>query len=290
MIDILYVDDEDALLEICKIFLEMSGDLKVDTSSSVNDAFTMMKKNHYDVIVSDYQMPVIDGLKFLKMVRERDGKLPFILFTGRGREEIVIEAYNSGASFYVQKGGDPNSQFVDLEQKIKQAVGKNKAEEALKDSERRFRSLIEKAPLAIAIVRDGMLKYVNEACVGLFGYQEDIELLSCPLNERFDQASFDMIKGTVPVQVQGGQDVVGTQFEADGTRADGTKFNMMVSANPMDLNDGKAKILFLTDITDPKTHRRGGEDQQSTGEHVDGPNSFSDMGVRCKKQPHDLQR
>ena len=47
MIDILYVDDEDALLEICKIFLEMSGDLKVDTSSSVNDAFTMMKKNHY---------------------------------------------------------------------------------------------------------------------------------------------------------------------------------------------------------------------------------------------------
>ena len=67
-------------------------------------------------------MPEMDGIEFLKIVRGRGDKTPFIIFTGKWREEVVIEALNSGADFYLQKGGEPKSQFAELSNKIQHAV------------------------------------------------------------------------------------------------------------------------------------------------------------------------
>jgi len=122
MISVLYVDDERALLDIGKLFLEVSGELSVQTTLSVKKAYELMKKENFDVIVSDYQMPDTDGIDFLKQIRGSGNNIPFILFTGRGREEIVIDAINNGVDFYLQKGGNPKAQFAELEHKIKIAV------------------------------------------------------------------------------------------------------------------------------------------------------------------------
>jgi CheY-like chemotaxis protein len=92
----------------------------------------MMSEPRFDAIVSDYQMPETDGLRFLKMVREKDEHIPFILFTGHSREDIVIEACNNGVSGYLQKGGHSAPMFVELEHKIKQAFDKSSAEESLR--------------------------------------------------------------------------------------------------------------------------------------------------------------
>ena len=83
-----------------------------------------MDWNRYDAIISDYQMPGTNGIDFLKSLRSKGNKMPFILFTGRGREEVVIEALNSGADFYLQKGGNPDAQFIELEHKVREAVGR----------------------------------------------------------------------------------------------------------------------------------------------------------------------
>src|SRR5208337_4637545 len=103
MISVLYVDDEPELLALGKIFLEKTGDFSVTTVSAAHDAIDLMASRHFDLVLSDYQMPEMDGIAFLKEVRSRYYNLPFILFTGRGREEIVIEAINNGADFYLQK-------------------------------------------------------------------------------------------------------------------------------------------------------------------------------------------
>ena len=66
MIRVIYVDDEEDLLEIGKIFLEKTGDLKVDTAASVEEADKKMSQSRYDVIISDYQMPEINGLQYLR--------------------------------------------------------------------------------------------------------------------------------------------------------------------------------------------------------------------------------
>ena len=138
MLSVLYVDDEEMLLDIGKMFLERSGDRSVDIAISARQGIEQMGNKTYDAIVSDYQMPGMDGIEFLKNIRATS-TIPFILFTGKGREEVVIEAINSGADFYLQKGGDPKSQFVELKHKILQAVNRRRTEDELRKSETRYR-------------------------------------------------------------------------------------------------------------------------------------------------------
>jgi PAS domain S-box-containing protein len=128
MITVLYVDDETRLLEITKIFLERTGEFSVDTVESAPKALGILKTTHYDAVVSDYQMPGMDGIDFLKALRKEYPSLPFIIFTGKGREDVVIQAFESGADFYLQKGGEPKSQFAELARKITSVVEQRKSE------------------------------------------------------------------------------------------------------------------------------------------------------------------
>jgi len=171
MIRLLLVDDEPALLDIGKIFLEESGEFGIDIAGSATTAISMLTKARYDVVVSDYEMPAMDGIMFLKEVRRRHQDLPFILFTGRGREDVVIEALNSGADFYVQKGGDPVSQFADLTHKIRQAVEKKKTVEALQKAEERYRLITEGIFDGVTTGDlDGIITYASPSMTRITGY------------------------------------------------------------------------------------------------------------------------
>ncbi|WP_292369671.1 PAS domain S-box protein [Methanoregula sp. UBA64] len=151
MIRVLYVDDEPALLEITRLYLEQTGDFSVEPVGSAREALERLKNGRYDVVLSDYQMPEMDGIKLLKEIRASGNTIPFIVFTGRGREEVVVEAINSGADSYIQKGGNPQAQFAELGHKIAQIVRRNHAEQKARVSEIRLRSLFENISDAIQI-------------------------------------------------------------------------------------------------------------------------------------------
>ena len=131
MIAVLFVDDEPALLEIGRLFLERSGEITVTTARSVSEALKLFINNKFDVIVTDFEMPEIDGLVFLKTLRAQGNMVPLILFTGKGRERVAMEALNSGADFYLIKGEEPKLQFAELIGMIQQAVKRGKLEESL---------------------------------------------------------------------------------------------------------------------------------------------------------------
>ena len=59
---VLFVDDEPVLRDVSKRFLEREKDLAVETCASAKEAIGLLKKRRYDVIVSDYYMPVVDGI------------------------------------------------------------------------------------------------------------------------------------------------------------------------------------------------------------------------------------
>ncbi|MEN6395209.1 MAG: PAS domain S-box protein [Methanoregula sp.] len=170
MISILYVDDEPGLLEIGKLFLERSGEFRVDTILSAPAALDLLESKNYDAIISDYQMPEMDGIEFLKTVRTSGNKIPFVLFTGRGREEIVIQALNEGADFYLQKGGEPLSQFTELAHQVRQAVQQRQAEAGIRYLERREADIINFLPDAtFAIDKKGVVISWNQAMEDLTG-------------------------------------------------------------------------------------------------------------------------
>jgi len=170
MITILCVDDEQDLLEVAQLFLEESGAFKVVTATSAREALASASVTPYDAIISDYQMPGMNGIEFLKEVRRRFGDLPFILFTGRGREEVVIDAINNGADFYLQKGGEPEAQFAELAHKIRQAVARRRAEHQRTESEKRLLDIINFLPDAtFAIDRSGHVIAWNRAMEEMTG-------------------------------------------------------------------------------------------------------------------------
>jgi PAS domain S-box-containing protein len=179
---ILYVDDEPDLLEIGKLFLEDGGAFAVDTLPSAGQALEQLNTERYDAIISDYQMPWMDGIQFLVEVRKRFGLVPFILLTGRGREEVVIQAINSGVDFYLQNGGDPKAQFAELSHKILMAVERRTSGKALHESETRFRALIDNASDIFRILdREGRIVFDTAAFGHLLGYPPGFTIGRSPM-------------------------------------------------------------------------------------------------------------
>lgn len=170
MIDVLFVDDEEGIRELTRIYLGRTGEMAIETAASGAEALEKLSKKSFDIVVSDYMMPDMDGITIMREIRSRYPRLPIIIFTGRGREEVVIEAFLHGADFYVQKGGAQNVQFTDLAQKIRVAVGKRRAEEALQESEGRYRHLFRVMAQGVLILsREGAIIDANPAACRILG-------------------------------------------------------------------------------------------------------------------------
>ena len=145
-IRVLHVDDEAGFLKVAKECLKMEGHFEVDTALSVDEALNKMKEKEYDAVVSDYQMPGKDGLEFLKQLRKKGNNIPFIIFTGRGREEVAIKALNLGADRYLNKTGDPETVYCELAHAIRQAVDRRSAQIKVLEREAKLNAILESSP------------------------------------------------------------------------------------------------------------------------------------------------
>jgi PAS domain S-box-containing protein len=175
---VLHVDDEQYFLVLTKRYLESENDdFTVDSATSAEDGIALLKRGNYDVAIADYQMPGMDGLRFLQHLREGGNTIPFIMLTGRGREEVAIEALNRGANHYIQKGVDTDSMYGTLMHAIRDAVEKKRAVKALRKSESEYRTIFETTGTATVIIEeDTTLSLVNTKFEELSGYsQEEVE-------------------------------------------------------------------------------------------------------------------
>ncbi|MDD4483475.1 MAG: histidine kinase dimerization/phosphoacceptor domain -containing protein [Methanoregula sp.] len=177
----MFVDDEEVICDITRRFLEKDPDIKVDTFLSAEAALEALKTRRYDVIVSDYEMPGLDGIAFLKQLKSTGNPTPFIIFSGKGREAVIIEALNNGADFYLQKGGDPQALFAELRNQIRHIDQKEKARAALRESEERYRIITENMDDTIWLIDVNQnLTFISPSAERKRGYSSK-ELRSMPL-------------------------------------------------------------------------------------------------------------
>ena len=249
MISILYVDDESALLDIAKLFLERTGQFSVDTATSAPEAIEKIRKNSYEAVISDYQMPEMDGIAFLKILRKEHPKLPFIIFTGKGREEIAVEAFENGADFYVQKGGQPKAQFSELLLKVNAAVQRRRTEKSLLESEEKYRNLIERATDGIVVLQDSLIRYCN---------QHSAEIMSCSVLELINRPFSDFVAAEELPKLKAnyarrmaGEQVPGT-YETVLIKKDGSQVFAELNAGIVEYEGKPADMLIIRDITQRK--------------------------------------
>jgi len=195
------------------------------------DALAKLRKREFDAVISDYQMPMMDGIEFLKNLRGEGNLVPFIIFTGKGREEIIIQALNEGADFYLQKGGDARSQFVELEHKVKQAIKRRKTEQALRESETRFRELASLLPqIVFECDRNLDFTFVNEHAFNIMGYVPDDLVRGINFDDIIHASQVQRLKENM-YKLLRGYPVIHEEYSL--IRKDGSTFPALLYASPI---------------------------------------------------------
>ena len=151
VISVLHIDDEPSFLELTQKYMQLIGDkkLKFYPISDPTKVFIELNARDIDVIVTDYQMPIMNGLELLNKLRESNNNIPVIILTGRGREEVAIRALNLGANYYMEKGGDMRTLFSELRHNLLQLVKHRRMEKALRESEERYRIIFDESPISL---------------------------------------------------------------------------------------------------------------------------------------------
>lgn len=170
---VLHVDDDPDLVDLVGEYLEaIDARLSVASETDPEEAVDTFHRDQFDAVVGDYEMPRLNGLDLLDVVRASDADLPFVLFTGRGSEEIASEAITRGVTEYMQKGTGTD-QYSVLANRIVNAVHRYRAERTASAERDRFRAVFERAFDAMLVADDeGRYLDVNPAAAVLFDRSE----------------------------------------------------------------------------------------------------------------------
>ncbi|GEM_PF-918562 len=251
-INILLVDDEPSLLDQAKTFLEKEDErLNLITASSAEEGLDLLDDEDIDVIISDYKMPETDGLEFLETVRkDLKSEIPFIVFTGKGREEVAIEALNLGADRYLQKGGSPGSQYGVLADAVIQEYEHHLSSIEVKEKEKRLNflelAINEMKDFKIAVVgEDYRYKTVNDWYVDEYDYDSD-EIVGMTVEKLMGEENF---RETVKPHLDKALDGEVSEYSSWFDFPSGKKF-MEVIYYP--LEESKSVAIVIHDITDRK--------------------------------------
>lgn len=227
-VQVLHVDDDPQYTELTKTLLErVDEDIYVVGETTVVAALNRLRTGEFDCIVSDYDMPHTNGLEFLEIVREQHPDLPFILFTGKGSEEIASKAIAAGVTDYVQKTGG-KEQYEMLANRVRNAVDQYHAQQRFWDALSWYQRLVEQDLTGVFIVQDREFLYVNRRFADIFGYSQCELVGESPLlivSESDKDTIMDLVSKLDQEET--------FQCSFTGRRVDGTELALEVHGGPV---------------------------------------------------------
>lgn len=177
MIHVLHVDDEPSLSDMVGTFLERENDrITVRTATNADAGLEILATGTIDCIVSDYDMPGRNGIEFLEAVREDHPDLPFILYTGKGSEEVASDAISAGVTDYLQKESGTD-QYTILANRITNAVAQTRAIQEVTRTRAYFGTILEHSSDYVMVVDENAnVDYISPAVERILGYTpEELE-------------------------------------------------------------------------------------------------------------------
>ena len=166
---VLHVDDDPSVLELTSAFLKRELDaVSVTTVTEPEEAIERLDTERFDCVISDYDMPGRSGLELFEAIREEHPLVPFVLYTGKGSEEIASQAVNAGVTGYFQKGGP------DQQRRLVNRVDQAAREYHTKIEADRYSTVLRALNYPIYVVDEtGVFSYVNDAFLEMVGYDRE---------------------------------------------------------------------------------------------------------------------
>jgi PAS domain S-box-containing protein len=253
-IHVLHIDDEPDFADLAADMLEREDDrFTVETATSASEGLDRLASNHFDCVVSDYDMPGQNGIEFLETVREEHRDLPFILYTGKGSEEVASDAISAGVTDYLQKERG-TGQYPVLANRIRNAVEKYRAQTELEDREKRLNLFFEESPMGV-VEWDENFDFVrlNDTAEEILGYDET-ELKGESWEKIVPKSDRDSVGEVVSdlLEAEGGNHSFNENVRKEGQRIICEWHNRVV----VDENDEVVTIFSqFQDVTDRERRR-----------------------------------
>ena len=223
---------------------------RVDTPEAMRQA--LEERGPWDVVLSDWRMPRFEAPEALAMFHATGSEAPFIIVSGKVGEELAVEGMKAGAHDYVMKD-NLTRLCPTVERGLEEAQARRereRAEKSLKESEERYRRLVELSPDAIIVHRGGEVLFVNTAGAEFFGVASPEELIGKPIMN-FIHPDYREIVGAR---------IVRTQEKGERTdliqekvlRFDGRAVDVEVVTTPITYRGQVATLVVARDITGRK--------------------------------------
>jgi CheY-like chemotaxis protein len=237
-LSILHVDDNAALGELVKTYLERDTDgpectVRTETSPTVALERIRHGDEQFDCVISDYHMPDMNGIEFVEAIEETNPELPILLFSGEEPDDIAAEIIQAGLTDYLRKGVGTD-QYAMLIRRVEHAV----------ESDGQFDPEAETELDGVGVVgTDERFQRADDTYASFYRY-DPADVVGKHWTELHPEKEVEHIRTHVlPVVEDGGK----WSGQSEGLRADGTTFreSKMVTA----LDDGRL-LIAVSEIDD----------------------------------------
>jgi PAS domain S-box-containing protein len=253
---ILIVDDEPRMCDSMDVLLSGAG-YETHTGNSGKDAIEHLAKNSFDLVLLDIVMPEMEGRQVMHYMNSQDLDTLVIVMTGHASIESAIEVLRSGAYDYLRKPFEHEELLKTVENALEQKrlkTERKQIEEALRESEEKYKTLIENSLTGIFIHQDGKYVFVNDRFAEVHGYKPEelvgMEyLILIPPDEReaLRQIAQKRLEGTS----------VSPRYEVRRLRKDGTSIWCEMMATRIEYRGRPAIMGNIVDITKRKRAEEG---------------------------------
>jgi len=246
---VLMIEDEIDYAHLLAAVLSESadGDFEVGTATSLTDGLELIVAGAYDVVLLDLRLPDSTGVNTVDRLRRSAPDMPILVISGIDDEDVIFEAMQRGAQDYLVKGQSvPHL----LARSILYAVQRKQAENALRESEERYRLLVESSIQGIGVSEGQKVVFANRALLDIFGYNTLEEIRKISLLDLVAPESRAVVEERLGKRVAGESNPPYLEFKAlrrDGTTRDleGIVVNVLI--------DGETHALgTFRDITDSR--------------------------------------
>jgi diguanylate cyclase (GGDEF)-like protein/PAS domain S-box-containing protein len=249
------MEDDPGLSLLLKKHLERRG-YSVDLAADGEQGLKMVDAGHYDVLLVDYHMPVLGGIDVLRGLSSKGMPVPVVMLTGEGNESVAVEALKLGASDYVVK--DVEIKYLELLPAVinrvfsKQQVIKERQrmEDAIRESEERYRKLVELSPDGISIHAEGKFVFINPAGARILGAEHPDQIIGMSALDVVHPDFKDMVKSRTE-QLEKSADMV-PWMEEKYVRLDGGVIDVEVAGIKFVYEGKHAVQRLFKDITERK--------------------------------------